>query len=120
MCVTAQGGNCVAFSSDGSAASYWQNYRLFDFRNISSAHPQTLSSSQGLNQTTLGTSWTDSWSLRNYTRGASSANSIPVDFTSERVEISRYTTDHQTFEEEMLTGQSQRKAMTTHPNMPHT
>lgn len=85
--------DCSAFSTDGLAASHFQYYRLYDFRNIEQIGTQRKRRRQDLsaptNRTVSDHTWTEDWYVRNYPRASPGGQSIAVNFVPWRVEIGK-------------------------------
>jgi hypothetical protein len=83
--------DCSAFETDGLAASYFQFYRFYDFRNVTTTGTQRRAKRQTAsitNRTVTDESWVDDWFVRDYPRASPGGKSIAVNFVPWRVEIS--------------------------------
>lgn len=85
--------DCTSFTNNGIAASTFQYYRFYDFRNLSpttatysNASSSSISSARG--KVVKNGSWTEDWYIRDYPRNSPGGTSIPVNFTNEYVSIS--------------------------------
>lgn len=86
------GSSCTVFSTNGIAASNFQYYRFYDFRNLTAATHQkgeeALKATQDLkNKTVFDATWMDDWYIRDYPRNTLGTSSISVDFNPDRVYI---------------------------------
>jgi hypothetical protein len=82
--------DCTAFSSNGVAASQYQYYRFYDFRQMKSAG-HGHSNTKGLQSKVVSdSSWKNDWYIRDYPRKSPGGYSIPVNFIPERVFISTF------------------------------
>ncbi|KAF3034607.1 hypothetical protein E8E12_005029 [Didymella heteroderae] len=83
--------DCTAFSSNGVAASQYQYYRFYDFRQMKSAGA-AIPNAKGLQSKIVSnSSWEDDWYIRDYPRKSPGGYSIPVNFIPERVFITNET-----------------------------
>lgn len=84
---------CAAFSTDGLAASQFQYYRFYDFRNVGKGSDKRKHNrrrgSPARNRTVSDDSWRDDWYVRDFPRKSPGGHSIPVNFIPERVEIGK-------------------------------
>lgn len=92
--------SCSAFASNGLAASNYQYYRFYDFRNIANGTTSTkkrepledrASTAAARSKSVSDTTWTDDWYIRDYPRKSPGSPSIPVDFIPDRVYICKET-----------------------------
>jgi hypothetical protein len=86
--------DCSAFSTDGLAASHFQYYRLYDFRNISEIGTQRNIRRQrgddaATNITAADETWVNDWYVRDHPRASPGGTAIPVNFVPWRVEIGK-------------------------------
>lgn len=85
---------CAAFSTDGLAASQFQYYRFYDFRNVGTDDTERKNNrrrgSPARNRTVSDDSWRDDWYVRDFPRKSPGGHSIPVNFIPERVEIGKH------------------------------
>ncbi|KAF2431942.1 concanavalin A-like lectin/glucanase [Tothia fuscella] len=77
--------DCSAFSTDGRAASHYQYYRFYDFRNTSAPIPKSKSTKYPRSKAVYDDSWKDDWYIRDYPRVSSQETLLPVNFIPERV-----------------------------------
>lgn len=84
--------DCTSFTSNGIAASTFQYYRFYDFRNLKpttySNTTSTDAASSARSKVTKDDSWTEDWFIRDYPRNSPGGTSIPVNFTTSHVSIS--------------------------------
>ncbi|KAE9989914.1 hypothetical protein EG327_002101 [Venturia inaequalis] len=88
--------DCTSFTTNGIAASTFQYYRFYDFRNLnptSSCFSNPLSSSVSSTRTKIvkDESWTSDWFVRDFPRNSPGGTVIPVNFTNSHVSITNST-----------------------------
>ena len=80
---------CTAFSSNGLAAAQYQYYRFYDFRQIRSSNSTNTGSKGAQYKVVSDKKWKDDWYIRDYPRNSPGGTSIPVDFVTDKVYISK-------------------------------
>lgn len=115
--------DCTAFSSNGVAASQYQYYRFYDFRQMKSIG-HGPSNTKGLQSKVVSdSSWKNDWYIRDYPRKSPGGYSIPVNFIPERVFISKSPTSQPQrplLNKPQQTQQTRRLIqLPTYPSTPH-
>jgi hypothetical protein len=80
--------DCTAFSTDGLAASQYQYYRFYDFRNQKVPNLSSTGTKGSRAKVVTGPSWKNDWYIRDFPRKSLGGTSIPVNFVPEKVYIS--------------------------------
>jgi hypothetical protein len=81
--------DCTAFSTDGLAASRYQYYSFYDFRNQKASEDSSALTTGSRAKVVTGPSWKDDWYIRDFPRKSPGVSSIPVNFVPEKVYISK-------------------------------
>lgn len=116
---------CTTFSTDGSAAAYFEYYRFYDFRNINTSltAQNTLSDGSLLPASKIvnNASWADDWSIRVQSKGAANDNALPIQYSASNVKIRTLTSPNLTCCTAKLTpvSRNQHRCLTRVHHLPH-